>query len=173
MRLIFALLFNPWGRVALGVLLISLASGLVIGSQMPLPERADLKRVAGTADQATRTTVAHSESGTYTLDISSANGATVIVDMPDGNVITGNQVKSLLGRQVVALVKDRPGHQDVWELSADGKPVITYEQVRQHEVETLQNLATAAPYVGGAGVVMVVAGIVGAVRRRRGKKVAA
>lgn len=171
-RLLFGLLFKPWGLVVLGLVLGSLALGFLIGSEAPLPERAALKQVTGAVDHATKTTRERTQRVTYDLEIKGADGAVITVAMPEGGA-TEAQVKSVIGRQVVALISDVNNVHKVWELSADGRPIVRYEEVRQHEVETQQALGASAPYVGGAGVVAVVAGIVGVARRRRGKKAAA
>ena len=164
------LLFRPWGLVVLGVLLGSLASGFVIGSQAPLPERAALDHVAGTVDRATKITRERSRRVSYDLELTRVDGGALTLKMPEGD-ITETQVKSLLGRQVVALISDAGSEQqEVWELSADGKPVVPYEKIRQRRADTQQLLAASAPYVGAAGVMAAVAGIVGVVRRRRGRK---
>jgi len=168
--LLFRVLFKPWGLVVLGVVLGSLAWGFLVGSEVPLPERAALKQVAGDVDHATKTTRGRSRRVSYDLELTSAGGGAVTLQMPEGD-ITEAQVRSLPGRQVVALVSDTGSDSpEVWELSADGKLIVAYEKIRQRRAETQEFLAASAPYVGGAGVVAVVAGVVGLVRRRRGQK---
>jgi hypothetical protein len=168
--LLFRILFKPWGWVVLGILLVSFAGiGLQL-SQEALPERAALSQAAGVLDRATQITRGRTHRISYDLEIRGANGYVVKLTLPERD-ITEEQVKSLLGRPIVALFSDtaRDG-KEVWELSAGGKAVIQYEKTRQRHADVHAFEAATAPYLAGGGLVVSLAGIIKLIRRRRAKR---
>jgi hypothetical protein len=180
--LLFRLLSKPWGWVVLGILLVGFAWVGIKHSQEELPERAALSQGAGVLDRATQVTHVtwgHTRRISYDLEIRSASGYVVKLTLPERDitetrVITEEQVKSLLGRSIAVLFRDTAGNgREVWELSADGKAIIPYEQTRQRHVRSQAFEAVFAPCLGGGGLVVSLAGIIELFRRRRQRMVAA
>jgi hypothetical protein len=168
-RLIFALLLKPWGLVFFGALIMSVALGFFSLSQMKLPERDALTAVAGVLDGATKVTSGRLHSVSYDLEIKGADGKVVKVKLL-GFEISDAQVKSMLGRPIIALLNGTPESAQnvasVWELSSGGTTVIPYEQTRRRHVESNAGLAMASPYVGGVGLVVSMGGFLWLRRRR-------
>jgi hypothetical protein len=172
-RLLIRLVFTPWGFVVLGILLMVFAWASFQVSQEALPGRAALSQAAGVLDRATKVTQGRSRGVSYDLEIRSANGFVVKLKVPERD-ITEEQVKSLLGRSVIALFSGAAwDSMEVWELGAGGTAVIQYEQTRQRHVETKASQAATAPYVGGGGLLASLAGILAVIHQRRRKAAAA
>jgi hypothetical protein len=172
-RLTFRLLSNPWGLVFLGALIMSSAFACIALSRMEVPERAALSQIAGVLDSATKVTRGRTHRVSYDLEIKRANGSGVVkLTLPESQ-IGEVQVKKLLGQPVVALfagtqyMESDEMSKDVWELSSGGTTIIPYEQTRRQRVEFDAFLAAAAPYLGGGGLVVSLAGILWLFRRRR------
>jgi hypothetical protein len=160
-------LFKPWGLVVLGILMVGFAGVEVKLSQEELPERAALSQAAGVLDRATKVTQGRSRSVSYDLEIKSANGYAVKLTVPERD-ITEEQVKSLLGRPIVALFGGTTRNaNDVWELSAGGKTIVQYERTRQRRIELQEIAAVSAPFLGGGGLMVSVIGVLLVFRRRR------
>jgi hypothetical protein len=164
---ILRLLLNPWGLVVLGILIVGFAWLSINLSQEKLPERAALSQAAGVLDRATKITRGRTHRVSYDLEIRSANGYAVKLTLPERD-ITEEQVKSLLGRPIVALFGGATRDaNEVWELSAGGKAIVQYEQTRQQRLELQAFEAAAAPYLGGGGLVVSLIGVLWLFRRRR------
>jgi hypothetical protein len=165
--MIFRLLFKPWGLVVLGILIVGFAWVSITLSQQELPQRAALSQAAGVLDRATKITRGRTHSVSYDIEIKSADGFAVKLTVPERD-ITEEQVRSLLGRPVVALFGGTTRDaKDVWELSAGGRTIVPYEQTRQRRIELQAFEAASAPYLGGGGLAVLLTGVLWMLRRRR------
>jgi hypothetical protein len=169
-RLIFRLLLKPWGLVLFGALIMGVAGmSFALGQIWVPPERAALSQVAGVLEGATKVTSGRLHSVSYSLEIKSADSKVVKVKLLEFE-ITEAQVKSMLGKPIVALLNGTPDTAQnvasVWELSSGATSIISYEQTRRRHVESNAGVAMASPYAGGVGLLVSMTGFLWLRRRR-------
>jgi hypothetical protein len=134
-----------------------------------VPERAALSRVEGVLDRAVKVTSGRLHSVSFDLNVKGADGWVVTLTLPESQ-IGEDQVKSLLGRPVVALYsgpKSGSGSKIVWEFGSGSTRIVNYDDTRRQHIETQAAEADAAPYVGGAGLVVSLIGVAWVFRQRR------
>src|SRR5262245_27114421 len=145
LRILRFFLFRPAGLIALGVLFMGLGAAF-IASRSDLPERAALKQVSGVLRN-----VQYQRKGnvtvSYALQIAAESGQVVHLILAHDE-IGEDQVKSLLGRPVTALV-NRDAH--VWELASGTAKVIDYEAARRQEAEKQAWAGRSGPMSRAAG----------------------
>jgi hypothetical protein len=111
--------------------LIGLAGGIGLAifgfaSDQSMPERAALQKIEGEMTAAKKVTTTRRRGGTsvrYELEVKGPNGAPVMLTIPERE-ISEMQVRSLFRARLVA---EFDSESDVYALSANGRPVITYE----------------------------------------------
>jgi hypothetical protein len=95
-------------------------------SDQSMPERAALQKIEGEMTAAKKVTTTRRRGGTsvkYEMEIKGANGTPVTLTIPERE-ITETQVRSLFRTKLIA---EYDSESDVYALSANGRPVITYE----------------------------------------------
>lgn len=123
-----------------------------------LPAEADLQTVSGVVEKATRVTTKRrrgGESVSYKLEIKGDKGEQLELTIPAAE-ISEIQVRTVLNAKAMSAKYD--GESDVYVLTADGKPVITYAATRARRASTDASLAEFGGIAAGAGVVLALIG---------------
>ncbi len=168
------LIFTPLGFVLIGLIAGGVGISMAMeGRDGKVPERTELKQVAGSVQKITKTWKEKrgvKRNVKYEVEMKAADGGSFKLIVPEKR-LTEQQAEMLYRGPVTALLRDGD-KSDVWELSVGGNSLINYASSRTARIRQLASQAKNGPYLAGSGVVLALVGGVWFFRRRTKDEVA-
>jgi hypothetical protein len=174
MNIPFSVLVQRSSLLKYGLLGIAAGVGLAVwgfASDQSMPERAALQKIEGEITKATQITTKRRRSGEsvrYELVVKGPAPEPITLSIPQRE-ISEMQVRSILPTRIVA---EFDAENDVYVLTSNGRPILTYEgsvKSRQSNNQTLEIMG--ASLAGLSGVVALIG--FGWTRRKIGKEIEA
>jgi hypothetical protein len=173
MTIPFSVLVKRSTLLKYGLLGMAAGVGLAVwgfASDQSMPERAALQKIEGEITKATQITTKRRRSGEsvrYELEVKGAAPEPIKLSIPQRE-ISEAQVRAILPTRIVA---EFDAENDVYVLTSNGRPVLTYENSVKNRQSTNRDLEIGGAALSGFSALVALVGF-GWTRRKIGKEIA-